>query len=644
MTTKNQQQEPQPIELELARVDTIHVTTGAQKVASLCLVLKDSPAVLELLDSSLPVSKMVITDVVPLKDDPTKAQVFFRNLTTDELIDTNRRYLIPSGSLEEIFGDLMGSHNHALHSDMDNVGQNDISELQQEESFSEDSTESSFTDFIQEVDPESLVPEASSNTSVYSVVVTLAEAHLAQVLCITTNAPAFVLTSEHLVRKLEETNVWEDFIAILEFPYTDTPDYFNSTATLTQAVTGSFPMNISINDINEIRALTMNQVLRMAEGSQSALLEAFKSINAFNKTSVQQEKGIKPLPADAMLLFQQDAINKLYEITSPAVLASLIQETPPSQQHMQDMQVLDSLFQDSGLNATFEGILHDEYSNKKLVLSDDPSHEEIVGYYSTPLTVDTFPASMNVLVPKIQMPIFYEYNWAGGNVNLEITSTNIGEVSIARLITVAARFARLEIINVASGSQFVPVALLLQGLGFPNEGTIWAFVEAIKMLSKGGEGRKLFDALAIAGLPEDNDDSDVVPEEILQTPAANIMHKLGHAILEEEWERVVLIGSLKNKDIIADFVNIFFDSIEEAKNEEGYVEHERGKPCPVMLSVFKFLAQKNPSSKVIEELGDLIRLLSELNALKHTDFPSGSTDWDDFIEEYLTDLFEEKDS
>lgn len=644
MTTKNQQQEPQPIELELARVDTIHVTTGAQKVASLCLVLKDSPAVLELLDSSLPVSKMVITDVVPLKDDPTKAQVFFRNLTTDELIDTNRRYLIPSGSLEEIFGDLMGSHNHALHSDMDNVGQNDISELQQEEAFSEDSTESSFTDFLQEVDPENLVPEASSNTSVYSVVVTLAEAHLAQVLCITTNAPAFVLTSEHLVRKLEETNVWEDFIAILEFPYTDTPDYFNSTATLTQAVTGSFPMNISINDINEIRALTMNQVLRMAEGSQSALLEAFKSINAFNKTSVQQEKGIKPLPADAMLLFQQDAINKLYEITSPAVLASLIQETPPSQQHMQDMQVLDSLFQDSGLNATFEGILHDEYSNKKLVLSDDPSHEEIVGYYSTPLTVDTFPASMNVLVPKIQMPIFYEYNWAGGNVNLEITSTNIGEVSIARLITVAARFARLEIINVASGSQFVPVALLLQGLGFPNEGTIWAFVEAIKMLSKGGEGRKLFDALAIAGLPEDDDDSDVVPEEILQTPAANIMHKLGHAILEEEWERVVLIGSLKNKDIIADFVNIFFDSIEEAKNEEGYVEHERGKPCPVMLSVFKFLAQKNPSSKVIEELGDLIRLLSELNALKHTDFPSGSTDWDDFIEEYLTDLFEEKDS
>ena len=644
MTTKNQQQEPQPIELELARVDTIHVTTGAQKVASLCLVLKDSPAVLELLDSSLPVSKMVITDVVPLKDDPTKAQVFFRNLTTDELIDTNRRYLIPSGSLEDIFGDLMGSHNHALHSDMENVGQNDISELQQEEGFSEDSIENSFTGFFEEGDPENLTPEASSNTSVYSVVVTLAEAHLAQVLCITTNAPAFVLTSEHLVRKLEETNVWEDFIAILEFPYTDTPDYFNSTATLTQAVTGSFPMNISINDINEIRALTMNQVLRMAEGSQSALLEAFKSINAFNKTSVQQEKGIKPLPADAMLLFQQDAINKLYEITSPAVLASLIQETPPSQQHMQDMQVLDSLFQDSGLNATFEGILHDEYSNKKLVLSDDPSHEEIVGYYSTPLTVDTFPASMNVLVPKIQMPIFYEYNWAGGNVNLEITSTNIGEVSIARLITVAARFARLEIINVASGSQFVPVALLLQGLGFPNEGTIWAFVEAIKMLSKGGEGRKLFDALAIAGLPEDDDDSDVVPEEILQTPAANIMHKLGHALLEEEWERVVLIGSLKNKDIIADFVNIFFDSIEEAKNEEGYVEHERGKPCPVMLSVFKFLAQKNPSSKVIEELGDLIRLLSELNALKHTDFPSGSTDWDDFIEEYLTDLFEEKDS
>jgi hypothetical protein len=577
MTDKNQQ-EPKSIELELARVDTIHVTTGPHKVASLCLVLKDSPVVMELLESSLPVSKMMITDVVPLPDDPTKAKVFFRNLTTEELIEMNRRYLIPSGSLEEIFGDLMG--NHMFHADAANHADDEIFEE------ADENDGNSLSEFLNDVSAQAPALEASTNTSLYSVVVALAEAHLAQVLCISTNAPAFVLTSENLMRKPEETNVWEDFIAILEFPYTDTTAYFDSTATLTQAVTGSFPMNISIDEINKVRASTMNQVLRMASGSASALTEAFKSINAFNKTSAKQEKGIKPRPADAILLFQQDTINKLYAVTSPAVLASLIQETPPSQQHMHDIQLLDSLFQDSGLNATFEGILHDEYSTKKLELSDDPSHEEIIGFYSTPLTTDTFPTSMDLIVPKIQMPIFYEHNWAGGNVDVEITATNVGEISIARLITVAARFARLETINISSGSPFVPAALLLQGLGFPNEGTTWAFVEAIKLLNKGGEGRKLFDALAIAGLPEDDDDSAVIPEEILQTPAANIMHKLGHSILEEEWERVILIGSLKNKDIIADFINILYDSIEEAETEEGYVEHERGKPCPVMLAVF----------------------------------------------------------
>jgi hypothetical protein len=47
---------------------------------------------------------------------------------------------------------------------------------------------------------------------------------------------------------------------------------------------------------------------------------------------------------------------------------------------------------------------------------------------------------------------------------------------------------------------------------------------------------------------------------------------------------------------------------------------------------------------VVEELGDLIRLLAELNALKHTDFSLGSEEWNDFIENYLTDLFEEQDS
>ena len=642
MTVKDQQ-EQEPIRLELSRVDTIHVTTGAQKVASLCLVLKDSPAVLDLLDNSLPVSKMVITDVVPLADDPTKAEVFFRNLTTEELIETNRRYLIPSGSLEDIFGNLLGDHLHADGAELSEEDMADLIEDAREDLESGVSDGSPLSEFLQNLGGNENAPEASSNTSVYTVVVTLAEAHLAQVLCVGTNAPAFVLTSENLVRTPEEShgqNVWEDFIAILEFPYTDTPEYFDSTATLTQAITGSFPMNISIEEINEIRAMVINQVMRMAEGSSSALVEGFGAINPFNKTNALQEKGKKPLHEDAINFFHQNTINKLYAITAPAVVASLIQETPPTQQHMEDIQVLDSLFQENGLDAAFEGILHEEYSSKTLKLSDNPSHEEIVGFYSTPITADTLPESMAALIPKIQMPLLYENNWAGGNVAIEITPTNVGEISVARLITIAVRFARLEAINNASGSKFVPAALLLQGLGFPGEGTIWAFVEAIKLLNKGDESRKLFDALAGAGLPTDEDDGEMVPEEILQTPAANIMHKLGHSILEEEWERVILLGSLKDKDIIADFVNMLYDTVEEARNEEsGEVEHEHGKPCPVMLSVFKFLAQRLPVDTVVEELGDLIRLVAELNALKHTDFTPASPEWNDFIENYLSNMF-----
>jgi len=648
--TSEETQEQAPVRLELSNVSTIHVTTGEQKVASLCLVLKDSPAIEDLLNNPLPIPKMIITDVVPSKDDPTKADIFFRNLTGEELIEASQQFILPPGSLEEVFGDLFrnitgGNH---ISAEVIEINPESVSQLLEEAHEILDNSEleedGPLAELLENIESKIAISTEPSDNSNVVVQVSLAEAHLAQMLCVSTNAPAFVLTSESLLQETDDTNegqnFWEDFIAILEFPYPDTSEYFDSTASLIQAVTGSFPLNLSMKDINSIRAHTLNDVLRMASGSEKGLIDTFGHINPVNKTVRNQEKETKPDHTDATNLLREDTINKLYEVTSPHVVAALIQEAPTTQQHMEDIQALDDLFQDSGLNEMFEGILEEEYARNELKLSRNPSHEEIVGFYSALITPDTFPDSMKGLVKKIQMPLLYAHNWAGETVDIEATATNAGEISVSKLLTVAVRFARLKVITETVDTKLVPLGLLLQGISFPGENNIWAFLEAVQILTSEKEGNLLFEELAVTGLPEEDNEEDIIPEEILSTPAATILHKVGHAFLEEGWEKEILLAKLEDNTVISTFVNNVFDVVAERTGEEEG-EHERGKPCPVYQAGFTFFLTRPDPKKVAEELGTLIKVLAELNALKHTDYAVGSDEWNGYVESYIDALFAE---
>jgi hypothetical protein len=645
---KSEEQNPTPIKLELSRIETVHVTTGTQKVASLCLVLKDSPEVQTLIDHPFPVSKMVITDVIPLKDNADAAEVIFRNLTNQEIVEMTQNLMLPQGTLLEMFGDILETMGIDIELDMDEYEdgpQDHDYDPDDEHAHPEEDDNSN----IEVIDIAELIKTASSGSSLplpeeqevlYSITMSLAEAHLGQMICVGTNAPAFVLTSENqLAEHKEKTNVWEDFIALLEFPYLDTVEYFDSTASLIQAVTGTFPLNIQAERIDFLRSKLMNDILRLANGSQKALIESFSIMNPL-KTLLAKSKldnREKPTIEDVELFFLHDAIEKIYQKTSPHIVAALINEAPNIEEYVDDIDTVNEIFKNSGLEEIFEDVLESTQGDDIKFLtvpSAKATKEELISFYSASIAPYSFPEKMRGIVPKIHMPILYENNWSSGDA-VEETSTNSGEITVAKLITIAVRFSRLKTIVETTGSNLNPIGFLVQGLNFPGEQTVWSFIESVTLLAENDGGDLLFRELLAASIPK-LDITEISPNDIIQTAAAVLLHRFGHLVIEEEWNEEAFTLSMNGKPLLNQFLSDVFAAV--AKMEED--ESEDAEPCPIMIATLAVFGMSPDYKQLVKELGESLKLLAELNALKNTDYTKNSAEWNKYLADYLRGILE----
>lgn len=655
------------VKLEVSQVSTIHASEGSLKIASLCIVVKDTEATELLQLNPQAVPKMVIVDVVPLKDDATKVEVFFRNLNEEEFVEETRRYLMPSNSLGYIFDGFF----QVEAEDIDEEDDEYDDDYEEDEEDEEEEDKSSFPaesqkalEQLMEANREALESPGeksallnsifqavqaqfstenlvSDDTNLYSVVISLAEAHLGQFLCLSTNAPAFALTSEAGFDALSsrgEPNSWEDFLAILEFPHPDSPEYFDSTARLIQSTTGSFPLNIKIEDFNQLRAGLMDKIISLSNGRSDSLIKSFGYINPMNKAFSNRNKDIKPTHVDSVQFATSDAIDKIYNLTSPASIDGLIGAPPITTNSLEEIKTLDNLLESSGLNETFSDILAEEYEKQPLVLSANPTIEEMRSYYSAPVTRSSFPASMQDLAEKIQMPLFFAHNWTAGNVSIQETLTNVGEIKVSKIFAIAVRYARLKEIVEHLEEKFVPAVLLLRALNFSNEVSTWAYLGSVKIMSKEPakiSRRDFFSEIMLPGLhSEENSDSS--PEQVLSAPTPVILHKVAHLILNEEWDKDLLVSKAKT-DVLNGFLDELYNISDGVLDLE--VEAKSNKPCPVMQALYSFLTQEVDATEIVLELGQLIITLGELSALKNTDFTQDSEAWTSYIENYYSKLF-----
>jgi hypothetical protein len=443
-----------------------------------------------------------------------------------------------------------------------------------------------------------------------------------------------VLTSETLYRPATSENVvvWEDFISIVEFPYVDTPEYFDATALLIQAVTGHFPLNITAEEISTYRAELLSLIVRIAAGSRPALVSAFGFINPLNRAKVHANNNQKPTKEDALNTFRADVINNLYRITNSRSLLTFLRGAPPAGGDIRDWAQVDRIFADNGLNEMFQDILGEEYEQRSFSLRPNANVEEILGFYTTPLTRNTFPDGLKEISDRyIQMPLLFEHNWVGEQIEIETTETNVGEVVVSKLIAVAVRFARMLEIAKQTGKEFIPLAVLLQGVMFPGESPVWAYTESIKSFIKGkNDEGLLFEMLSIAGFPEDYTN----PQMFLGSSLVTLIHQFFHTIVGE-WEYDVLEPSIKELPFFGELTSGIYANV--ADTPEGQVEEGA---CPIMIGIFNYLTANTPAPELLaHEFAQAIKITTELTLLRDTNFSQGTPEWDAAVNGYVQDMF-----
>lgn len=693
----------EPIKLDVVRSETIHVASGENKIPSICFIVKDSEATTDLLSNPLPLPAMVITEVIPLKTNPTRAEILFRNLTAEEIAQQNLGLLNTGGSLKAMIGnllsiidgkpdefeiqtsltdlispegsqtppvnpedtpkepqtptvdsdespveeDLTGSKDDTtpISSDPTKTDENvdDVNKLVLDPSTFLKAGQDGVQDLLSKI--RDAIPEiqpmfASENKNVYSIETTLAEAHLALMLCISSNSPAFVLTSEKMyATPASKTEVvWEDFLAVVDFPMLDTPEYFEATALLIQSVTGHYPLNITPDEIFKIRFEIISLVARIANGSRPALVDSFSLINPMNKTAVHAKQNIVPTKDDALNSFRETMINNLYRMTDVRNLEQFLTgaATVTVPFKPDDSIIADRILSENGLDSLFDEVMEEEYANNGFSLKPDANIQEMLEYYKARLTPSTLPKGLMPLADRyLNMPLLYDKDWVGKQIDGELTETNSGTVLVSKLLAIAVRFARLIEIAKRDEVTLIPYAVLIQGMLFPGEPAIWAYVEAIKSLITGKEDEGfVFDTLVTAGFPDNYNN----PAEFLSTSLVAVAHRFVH-FLVDNWELETLLPSLKETPLWIDLLNIVY---EKAQSGDGTVrdQEEQGN-CPVMAGFFSYMMTEQPATLLFaNEFGQVIKIVTELSILRDTNIEQDTPEWDEAVVKFIHTQFD----
>lgn len=655
-----------PSLIKVDHVETVHVNYEGQKLACICLVLQDSPSSYKMKDSVSVLNRMVITDVVPQKSNAEKSDIYFRNLNNREVIYLGSKGALPIGSVTGVFANFLDTHVLTEDGSLvrgETVSSEEGADIRRilgighhaHDIQAEYNAEQQLIGILAQVVND--IPEQQEQR-LYKTTVSTAEAHLGQLLHNNTNSPAFIFTTgeDFSSLKNKEKQSIENY-TLLEFPLPNTSEYYDTTASLTQAITGVYQLNVSTNSMNRIRGLLLNSILRISYGDNKGLIDAFSKVNPIRKALLkvkERSQGVsleKPTVEDMELCYYAEAVNRIYSFTSPENIAAIIQEEKPSDEFLNDIETIKSLFSDTDLSETFNELI-ENHSKGEINFLMPPkagdSVEEIVSYYSAPVTLENLPENMRPLIQYLEMPLLFEDNWAQGEIKTTETDTNASEIVLAKLITVAIRYARLKIIGSPEvKSNINPIGCLIRGMTYPQESLFWVHSEAVKTLAT-TFGKKIFKEIFIESMGV-NLVSRYDLGYLMNTSLGFMLHRVGHQVLDEQLTPEQVAFLLKDSPILNKyFENIYKvesfteDSDDEEEGDEFFEEDvdlgDECSPTTALVALFMTYVSSSDIVQLGEELADFLIALAELSVQASTDLKAGTKEWKKLMSDYLSDI------
>lgn len=632
--------------LSVKTLETVHVTHNDQKIIALAIVLKDTVGNHKMWNELGILNRLVITDV-QIKPGTSNVDLLVRNVNVKETVELVRNGIISGHALHASLGDTIRTLLQLPEGE-----NNSFMDMVEKESNSE---QINLEDFWNNIGPVTdvllanihTIPEVEDQT-VYKISVPLVEAHLAQVLYAKSNSPAFVIVDDLSFKEMKEAqkdnneDMYLGDFTILDYPLLGSSEYYGAIAGLIQKVEGYYPLNVSPERARELRGEVLSLVINLSKGSADSLVRAFgylnpikNGLNAYTKRKATGTSNFTQSHVD--MVYFAECVERIYQYLAPSAIAAIIQQQEDNNDYYETASLVDDLFDDAELLDSFAEILGEMETQK---LDNNSSVEEIIEFYSADLWGEVgFPTNMVSLIPKIDLPLFTENNLMRSAQNVEETPSNVGSLVIAKLIAAAARYNRLIQITEATPVSLNPIGCLVQGLTYPDELEIWTVVESVRRLHLPG-GLQMFSDIYTSGLTNPNLDQKFSGKaNLVESGLTNVLHRLGHVLLEE-FSLEEALELMPSNESLSHYVDALYNP---ANPNDLSEEEEEGNLCPPLeatLSVYDDIDFKYEGDDYVDAIGKYILSLADFKAgemfQKNPEVTRKDKSWIGYVDRWLT--------
>lgn len=638
-----QKQYPTPVDLFFKRVDTVSVNVpdSTEKVATLCVVLEDNydldeenlPELLSLSEDTPYAPTLAIDDLKAVEED--QVEIILRSLTKTERLKLAAIYDDKSPFAEERIIGLL---------DEGSDGINDKG-------------------------------SDSENEQVlfFRIVLPSALLYIAHKMWTETRSAAFVLaTDDYYPLPINgELPSWSDYLGIVDFPIFDIEKYNKVFKALFMAISGGKNL-LELDDVTYAHKTLLDLVSRVAVGSRKAVEDVNKFVNIFNLL----EDHINELGDDLTNLTSEEKNNlylyslteDLYSFLSPEAFATYMSDSGiETDKIVDDIDIVDNLIKTSGLEGILEKVLK-ETGETTFMLPDYPKNEEIVSYYSRPISDETFPKEM-----KEVKDLFPNFFW---DETLLTDDTTMGTQFQMFILSLAVSINRLDYIQDRTHGEVSTLSLFTQGITQHNDyydnnsydepSPMWAMVAAVSLLAKEDNTAfvRIFGTNPLKSSPRQIKPTDLPFSELFDTRGDNeepeyegtevefsnlllwVIHVLVHKIINEEWDIQVVLSELPNSSPLKKLLTNLFSTLtmdlqNPQKTLHEYFNNMGSEKCPITALVVNQLITVATPEPVdyCEDTSKVIYNLARLNVLKNTVFDVWSPEWYGYITSYLDNFF-----
>ncbi len=625
---------PEAIELSVKKSSFLHFPSESnEKILGNCLIVASTAESEELFNKVIgEPAWLKISMILPNLEDENKVDVYFRNINNKEILELISTQVLPEFYLDTYFGDAEVT-----------VAENP---LEEEGLISEEANRE-----IQKVLRIQALMDANleevNSQQIYCVTLSLEEAHLAKTLSANDpQSPAFIVLSENKFRSLkrkpvdDRPNIYS--LPVLEFPEPNTNEYYSVVSYLDQKLTGIFPFHLSLGLVNKVRGDLLSLIVNLANGSDTALIQTFKYLNAVTKSDATLTKrmrgdySINPTTEDMEFSFLSETVDRTFKFLTLDNVLPLFTSTPEQGiKYLENVQALNDLLEGSGLHEEFEKILGERnFPELSIPPSREASLEEVSEYLEQRILPTTLPVPMIDLAGKMNFDLLYAHDWIKGVPETLPDNISSGAVTVAKILALAVRYGRLQTLVETAEAPINPIAILMRALSDQSEMSIWAPAEAIRLLPQRNQkdGLFLFTQVLTSGLIHPSFGQESLPIEfLLRSLITHVLHRVGHMITNEQFEKGTIETLLPEYSYLLPFVDALYP--EEENSSSGQ------QTCIPLEATVNVLTQTDFSTQgraLVEETGMLLIDIANIKAAEA--FPEGNEKdpaWKEFVETYL---------